>query len=132
MSLNISDEKLSLENLGGGAAIEQFDAELQRVLDNIADPNTVETAAREVTLKVKITPKERSYAKLEIICTSKLANAEPYSTNAYIGADTKGRAEAYEHNPEQLRLQFEQRQQEQRDRVEDSGNVTKLRKDAEK
>jgi len=128
MPLNISEKKLSLANLGGGAAIERFDDELQRVLDNIADPNTIETAPREVTLKVKIKPKERSYAKLDIVCSSKLATAEPYSTNAYIGADIKGRAEAYEHNPEQMRLQFEQRQQEQQEQSEESGNVTKLRK----
>jgi hypothetical protein len=29
--------KLSLENLGSGAAVELFDVELQRVLDNIVD-----------------------------------------------------------------------------------------------
>ena len=109
-------------------AIERFDDELLRVLDNIADPNMVETAPREVTLKVKIKPKERSYAKLDIICSSKLATAESYTTNAYIGADIKGRAQAYEHNPEQLKLQFEQRQQEQQEQAEESGNVTPIRK----
>ena len=71
--LNTSDEKLSLANLGGGAAVEKFDTELQKVLDNIADPNTVENAGREVTLKVKIKPKERDYAKVQILCGSKPA-----------------------------------------------------------
>ncbi|MBC2741569.1 MAG: hypothetical protein HGJ93_00590 [Desulfosarcina sp.] len=115
MTLNISDEKLSLSNLGGGAAIERFDDELRAVLDNIADPNTVENAAREVVLKVKIKPKERDYARVEIICSSKLAPADSYNTNIYIGADVKGRSEAFEHNPEQLKFQFEHRQQQKAD-----------------
>lgn len=128
MPLNISDEKLSLLNLGGGAAIERFDDELQAVLDNISDPNTQESAAREVVLKVKITPKERSYAKVEIDCRSKLAPAEKYDTNVYIGVDTRGRSEAFEHNPEQLKLQFEQRQQLKVDEAYLKTNITKIKR----
>lgn len=130
MSLNISDEKLSLLNLGGGAAIERFDDELQAVLDNIADPNTVENATREVILKVKIKPKERDYAKIDIVCSSKLASAESYNTNIYIGANVKGRAEAFEHNPEQLKFQFEQREQQKAD-AEQTDNVTKIKRSAD-
>lgn len=126
MSLNISDEKLSLLNLGGGAAIERFDDELQAVLDNIADPNTVETAERSVSLVVKIKPRERDYANVDIVCKSKLAGAEAYSTNIYIGANTIGRAEAYEHNPQQLKLQFEQRQQDKADVAQ--SNVTPIKR----
>lgn len=114
----------------GGAAIERFDDELQPVLDNIADPNTVETAIREVTLKVKIKPKERGYAKIDIVCTSKLAGSESYNTNIYIGADVNGRAEAYEHNPEQLKFQFTYRQSEKND-AEQPDNITSFKRSTE-
>jgi hypothetical protein len=128
MTINISDTRLSLANLGAGAAIERFDDELQAVLNNIADPNTNEKAAREVVLKVKIKPEDRNYAKIEIVCTSKLAPAESYATNIYIGADVRGRAEAFEHNPEQLKFDFERRQQEKADSRQ---NITPIKRSGE-
>jgi len=128
MAINISDTRLSLANLGAGAAIERFDDELQAVLNNIADPNAAEKAAREVVLKVKIKPEDRNYAKIEIVCASKLAPAESYATNIYIGADVRGRAEAFEHNPEQLKFDFERRQQEKADSRQ---NITPIKRSGE-
>jgi hypothetical protein len=79
-----TEQFVSLENLGGGAgkdtsaAIELFNAEFQRVLDNIADENTKPTAAREVNLKIKIKPDEdRELCKVEIHANSKLAPVHP-------------------------------------------------------
>lgn len=43
-------EIVSLENIGRGAALERFDVELQKVLENVLDPNTKPTATRKVTL----------------------------------------------------------------------------------
>ena len=42
------EERLGLENLMGGAAIERFNHELARVLENVNDINTEATAAREI------------------------------------------------------------------------------------
>ena len=133
MSLNIGNEKISLANLGGGAAVEKFDVELQKVLDNISDPNTIINAVRKVTLTVSLKPKKRTYANLEIACHATLAKDLSYETNAYIGADIHGKAEAYEHNPEQMELDFEQHQEEQRaaaqsEADESAGNVTNISK----
>jgi len=47
----IFDEGLvSLETLKGGAAVQLFDEELQKVLANIMDPNTEAGAVRSVRL----------------------------------------------------------------------------------
>jgi len=77
---------LNLENLGGGAAAELFNAELQHALDNIADPNTKPDQVREVTLKLKVKPSEnRRSATIEVAASSKLAPVRPHSDVIYIG-----------------------------------------------
>jgi hypothetical protein len=47
--MKTNDVALSIINLANGAACEQFDYELGRVIRNIADPNTPAKKAREVT-----------------------------------------------------------------------------------
>lgn len=99
-------EQVTLATLRGGAAVEMFDAELQRVLENVMDPNTTH-AAREVTLKVKIKPdNDRGIGSVEIAVSAKLAAAVPVSSRFYLGKD-RGKAVAFEYNPEQLRLNME-------------------------
>lgn len=99
-------EMVTLASLRGGAAVEMFDAELQRVLDNIMDRNTVATAKREVTLKVVIIPgHDRGVAKVEIFCTPKLAPAMSCASQFYLGND-KGKAVAFEYDPQQLTMQL--------------------------
>jgi len=99
------EEKASLLTLARGAAIERFDDEMQRVLDNIVDPNTRE-GVREVNLKVKIKPdSNRVTGAVEILCTSKTQPAHPCSTMFYIGKQG-GRGVAYEHDPEQLNISY--------------------------
>ena len=69
-------DQLSLINLGGGAAVEQFQVELDRVLENIMDPNTGHTK-RAITMKVEFQPStDRSTYNLRISCSSKLAAYE--------------------------------------------------------
>jgi len=95
-------ESVSLQNLGSGAAIELFDTELQRVLDNIVDENTKPTTIREVTLKIKIKPDEdRESGSVEIQASSKLAPVHPYPTQILIG-NQRGQGVATEWNPKQL------------------------------
>lgn len=98
-----NEERVSLANLARGAALERFDDELQRVLNNIADPNTAE-GMRELKLTVKIKPDaSRSTGKVEIICSSKTQPAKPCATTIFIGQEGR-QAIAFEHDPEQLRL----------------------------
>lgn len=96
--------KVSLVTLGNGAASELFQMELQKVLDDIVNPNTKATAVRTVNLKVRVKPSEdRDYGEVSITCTSVLAPTLQYNTNFFIGRQ-RGRAVAREHNPKQAKL----------------------------
>lgn len=78
-------EFLNLQNLHGGAALELFDIELQRVLENILDVNT-SPGAREITLRIKIIPNERrDEIGIEIYPDSKMGKRKAISTAAYVG-----------------------------------------------
>lgn len=102
----VDEERASLLTLARGAAIERFDDEMQRVLDNIVDPNT-RGGVREVSLKVRIKPDDnRVTGNVEIICTSKTQPAQPCSTIFYIGRQGN-RGVAFEHNPEQLIMPYQ-------------------------
>lgn len=96
-------EKLSLANLRGGAAVEMFDTEMEKVLDNIIDINTGD-GAREVTLKVKLRPdKDRSFCAVEVHVASKVQPSEAVQSQLFLGRE-RGKTVAFEHNPEQLQL----------------------------
>jgi len=90
---------VSLTNLKGGAAIELFDTELKKVLDNIADPNTKAKFKREIVLKVTILPEDdRSQALVGIDVKSKLVDHKGAATRVYFGL-TEGRRIAVESGP---------------------------------
>jgi hypothetical protein len=96
-------EVVTLATLGRGAAIERFDDEFKRVLENILDPNTAD-GARAVSLKVTILPnEERTSAALAISVSSSVRGPKAVPTMIFIGMD-RGEAVAFEHNPEQLKL----------------------------
>lgn len=98
--------KATLATLAKGAAIERFDDELQRVLNNIIDPNTAE-GKRCITLKVEIKPDpDRVTAAVHVSCSSKLMPSKPCSTLFYVGKE-RGQGVAFEHNPEQLAMNLE-------------------------
>lgn len=100
----MSDETIvSLETLGGGSAVERFNYELARALENIGDINTKADVIREVTLKVKIKANDdRSFAMVEIIASSKLAPIKPEATSIRIHG-----SQASELNHKQPALGFE-------------------------
>lgn len=97
-------ESMSLKSLGQGAAVELFDVEMQKALENIVDPNTDPKKARTITLKVTMKPdEEREYASITVQVSSTLASIKPYATHCFIGKDRHG-VVATEHNPKQLNL----------------------------
>jgi hypothetical protein len=115
----INQQYVSLETLGGGgpdrmsAAVELFNLEFQRELDNCLDPNTKPTARRQVVLTVKLTPDEdRETCNVEISATSKLAAVRPYPTSIFLGK-RGDRAVAVEHDPKQMNV-FQQIEEEKR------------------
>jgi len=95
-------QHVTLENLGHGAAAELFAVELERLVANVADPNTKADAVRSVTLRLKVKPnKDRSFCAAEISCESKLTAVQPFETQLFVGMD-KGKAVASEYNPQQM------------------------------
>lgn len=84
-------DTVSLDNLGGGAAVEKFNDELVEVLRNIQDPNTSPTATREIKLTVSLKPAEdRASAAVTISTTKKLSPIKAYGTQVFIGRGATG------------------------------------------
>lgn len=97
-------DTITLESLGGGAAGEKFQDELDRVVENIQDPNTEAKAKRSITIKVIFTPTvDRSMGQLHIEASSKLAATIAFETQAFFGQQD-GTYVAREHNPNQMTL----------------------------
>lgn len=102
--MNEKEEYVGLENLGQTAAIELFNDELSRVLENILDPNTDPKAVRTVTLSLKIKPDEnREFGPAIMEVKSKLASPRGVGTVMYFGK-VAGKAVAQERNPKQPEL----------------------------
>lgn len=95
---------LSLETLGGGAAVERFNRELAMVAANILDPNTPEKKSRKVTLEIVLKPVSREHSVIEISTKTTLASATPCTTQILIGKDIDGSIVGREHNPTQIDL----------------------------
>lgn len=103
MSLT-TEEYVSIDNLNQGAVAELGNAELQKVWENINDPNTLPKAIREVTIKIKIAPNEnRDNATVSIQATSKLAPTNPTLTLVAVGTE-KGKGIAREFVPRQQNI----------------------------
>ena len=108
---------INLANLGGGVAIEKFQEEFSRLIENVLDPNTEPTAKREVILKVVVKPtKDRTWGNIQVLSSSKLAANVAYATRAYFGMTEDGPV-ACEDNPNQMT--FEDLAEEQSKNVAD-------------
>lgn len=81
---------LPLSGLAYGAIQEKLDGELEKVFDNIHDPNTKAEAKRSITIKLEFQPEEnRQAVKLNSDFTTKLANVEGVSTTVLTGKNLK-------------------------------------------
>ena len=97
--------QLSLATIGGGAALEKFQDELQKVVENILDPNTEAKTKRSIVIKVDIVPTpERNMGAILVSSTAKLAPTRSYGTRAFFGKDGTGNALAFEDDPKQLTI----------------------------
>lgn len=100
MALTTSDLRASLTNLYQGALVEAFDAEMDRVIDNILDVNTT-IGAREIVLTVKIKPSAKNRAKCAVVASakSKLCPNDSLGFDIMIGKSPRdGHVEAREIN----------------------------------
>lgn len=83
---------IDLNGFAGGAVSEKFNNELQKVLENIADPNTDFKKARKVTLVVTLKANEnRTLANVSVEAKSTIAPPQPIGTELLIDMDKDGR-----------------------------------------
>ena len=103
-------EAMSYMTLGGGAAAEMFDRELEKVLANIYDPNRPYKQPRKITLELTLRPDEnRDKVGVSIAVSSKAPGFKSFDSLAYLGFDQRDRTKprAYERaHPDQQRLSF--------------------------
>jgi hypothetical protein len=97
---------VTLSTMNRGAAEELFQAELQKVMENIQDINTEAKAKRTITISLVFVPNEtREEIGLEIAVGHKPAQMRGTSTRLYSdGRKVAGRYEVVEYDPKQLRF----------------------------
>jgi len=79
-----------LEKFGGGALAEQLNTEMQKVLNNIDDPNTAPEKVRKVSLSISLKPnKKRNIASVSIQTKVTLSPVIPFETSIMIEKDLK-------------------------------------------
>lgn len=106
-------EVLRLEEFMGGALQERANAAMQRVLENMRDPNTPYKVKRGITIKIGFTQNEdRDDAVVEMSVEPRLAPASPVRTMMAIGKDLEtGEVYAEEYGKQirgQMSLDFSQ------------------------
>jgi hypothetical protein len=104
----LNEETMSLANLKEGAVIEAVDVEIQRVLDNIVDPNSDPKTKRTVTLTLSFTPNlERTKMNITAQAKSNLAPDIAIDTMALVGVEG-GHGVANEVVPRQMELPIDE------------------------
>jgi hypothetical protein len=96
---------INIGNINEGAAIDAFDLELRKVLENIADLSTVATADRAITLKVTFKPEsDRCKVHTEFSISTKLAGIEKYVSKIFVAKTDEGALVALDADPRQMPL----------------------------
>lgn len=85
-------EIIDLTQFADGAVAERFNQELQKVLENIADPNTDPKKVRKLTMTVKISSNEkRDLATVNVEAKSTLVPAKHIEAQLLMDYDNKGK-----------------------------------------
>ena len=102
-----SFERLTIDNVAGGAVKDLFEYEWARVLRDIADTTKKAKSPRSVTIKLKVTPTEdRGSGDVEVEVVSSLAKQKPSFGTAYFQSDGT-RVESYIDDVKQEELVLE-------------------------
>jgi hypothetical protein len=81
---------VELCTIGNGMAVEQFDAAMRKVLDNIDDPNTEAEATRKITMTFELTPsQQRDQINITIDTSFKAAPMRGGQINGFLRSDGK-------------------------------------------
>lgn len=89
---------LPLSFMANGAIQEKLDCELEKIFNNIHDPNTEAKDKRSITIKLEFTPDDnRQTVKVNSNISIKLANVKDVSMTVLTGKDlSNGKIEAKE------------------------------------
>lgn len=83
--MNQDDRRKSFLELGRGAMLERFDYEMQKVVDNILDPNTPAIKPRKVSLTITLKPDaDRQQIVHEVVVKSNLQPTNPIAGSTAI------------------------------------------------
>ena len=86
-----------LDELMDGAMTERFNRELDRVLNNVFDPNTSPKAKRQIQIIIEVIPNERrDAAEFKTYVKSKLAPMMAISQTVFLRQDDLGNVTATE------------------------------------
>lgn len=117
----MNEETMTLSNLCGGAIEELFQRELERVLENIRDPNTKAQKARGISIGIDFAPDEERDSCAVVFCVkSKLQPPMAHKTQVYV-LRAYGRLVAIENDPKQLQMRFDDEASETPPRVLSGG-----------
>lgn len=82
---------VNLNEFAEGAAAEKFNREMQRILENIADPNTDPKKKRTLTMTVTLTADDaRDVVSTDVQVKSKLVPENSVGSKLLIDVDSKG------------------------------------------
>lgn len=96
---------INIGNICGGAIVEAFAIELDKVLKNIMDPNTEARAKRVISFDVLFAPKDdRVTVNTEFSCKTKLAGLIPSNQKIFVGKDAEGTLYALDEDPRQMQI----------------------------
>lgn len=80
--------RVNLETFAGGALQEKFDDAMEKVLQNMMDPNTPWKNKRKITVEVTFEQNEdRDDSSVDVSVVPKLAAVKPVNTRMAIGKD---------------------------------------------
>lgn len=97
-------KKASLDSIANGAANELFNLALQKVNDNIQDPNTAALGKRKITLEFEFAPDQsREEIKIHLSVKEKLEPVRGVGNTVYAGKHN-GENAMYVHNTKQLNM----------------------------
>lgn len=99
------EQQISLDTIGGGAAVERFNLAMQEALDNIQDLNTDPKKSRTVSIKVTIKPSEdRSFGEVVVDVNASLAPLKSFGVMIAMGKRIDGKGFATEYQSPQTKL----------------------------
>lgn len=79
----------SIMEMADGAFLERVNYEMEKVVDNILDPNTKATKTRKITVTIELTPDDdRGKIDVSVTAKSTLAPTNPVGTSlAFVGGE---------------------------------------------